>query len=156
MIITALLLAGAVDAEEAGLSRASGISLAPAAARYHLEIEIREDGALIASPSLVVREGETARLAVGGPDGYRIELSAEPSPAGWYAPQAADDVFVSSRLFLAGGGDWRRVGDAMVAIEPGSEAQTAFDLSGAGYARAGETAPLGEISVSYRMTRPAS
>ena len=44
----------------------------------------------------------------------------------------------------------------MVAIEPGSEAQTAFDLSGAGYARAGETAPLGEISVSYRMTRPAS
>ena len=34
MIITALLLAGAVDAEEAGLSRASGISLAPACGAY--------------------------------------------------------------------------------------------------------------------------
>lgn len=155
MIVTILSLFAVLEAAEPGVSRTAAISLVPEPERVYLEVEIRENGKLIASPSIQIVEGETASLAVGGPQGYRIDLLAEPSPVTWYAPEAGDDVFVSSRLFLAGGetgaGDWQRIGDAMVSVEPGSEAAAEFNVSGAGYTRPGMQAPLSQISVSYRM-----
>lgn len=156
MIVTILSLFAALDAAEPAVSRTAAISLVPGPERFFLELEIRENGALIASPSISVVEGETASLSVGGPQGYRIELLAEPSPVVWYAPDAGNDVFVSSRLFLAGDvegvSSWQRIGAATVSVEPGREAAAEFDLSGAGYARPGMQAPLSQISVSYRMS----
>lgn len=146
MIVTILSLFTLLEAAETAVSRTAAISLVPAPERVYLEVEIRENGELLASPSIQVEEGETASLAVGGPDGYRIDILAEPSPVTWYAPEAGDDIFVSSRLFQAASGGWQRVGDSVVSVEPGSEADVQFDL-----ARPGHEAPASQLSVSYRM-----
>lgn len=152
MIVTILSLFAALETGEPAVTPAATISLVPAAERFYLELEIREDGALIASPSVEIVEGQTASLSVGGPDGYRIDLTAEPSPVVWYAPQAADDVFVSSRLFMPQAGTWQRVGDSVVSIEPGQQAATELDVSAASRQRAGDAEPVSRLSVSYRMS----
>jgi len=145
MILTLILLASTFEAPQEIASRTTVVRLVPDAQHYFLELEIRADGALIGTPAISLVEGETSRIEMGGSQGYRIELTAAPSPAARYAPEASDDVFLSSRLFLPGGRvDWQRVGDAILAIEPGTAA-------GAEFAASATSASVSEVSLTYRM-----
>lgn len=139
MIFTTILMVAALEAPQADMGRTSVVRLAPAGDRYVLQMEVRENGALIGSPAVQLVEGEAANISVAG---YRIELTAAPSPAARYAPEAVDDVFVSSRVMSSGETGWQH---GTVAIEPGNEGAIEFDVSATGEASS-------TLSVSYRLT----
>lgn len=152
MLFTLLLLAGAPEAPLIETSRTIMVQPAPVRERYLVEVAVREDGRLIASPAMQLVRGEPAQLSVDGARAYRIEITAEPSPAARYSADAADDVFVASRLILPGEAGDRPVGDGVVAIEPGAGAGVDFEVSGSGIARTGNEVPATCLSVSYRLS----
>jgi hypothetical protein len=51
-------------------------------AGYAVHAELMHEGRVFASPSLVLRDGEPASVAVSGDDGYRLELEVTQTTAG--------------------------------------------------------------------------
>lgn len=100
-------------------SLASGAAFAQAvdeSASRTIEMEFREGGQLIGSPSVTVQLGRTAAVSVAGHYSLRLKL----------VETEADAYLVRSTLYRPSASDWTPVAAPAVTVAEGESAQLSF------------------------------